>query len=74
MDDDSNGTTTPDYITADQAIQINDLLKETGSKTDAFLKYMKADSVEKILAADYNRALIALNKKRLAQRQPGEEG
>jgi hypothetical protein len=74
MDDDSASTTTPEYLTADQAIQINDLIKETGSKVDAFLKYMKAESVEKIMAADYSRALIALNKKKQPQRQVGEEG
>ncbi len=59
------------YITTDQAIQINDLIKETGSKLDGFLKYIKAESVETILASDYQKAIIALNKKK--QRQPGDE-
>jgi hypothetical protein len=74
MDDDSNGAGAgPEYITADQAIQINDLLKETGSDIHKFLKYMKAESVETILAADLNRALIALNKKK-QPREPGSDG
>jgi hypothetical protein len=74
MDDDSASTTTPEYITADQAIQINDLIKETGSKTDAFLKYMKAETIEQMLAADYQKAIMALSKKKKPQREPGEEG
>jgi hypothetical protein len=75
MDDDGiEAGATPEYITADQSIQITDLIKETGSKVDAFLKYMKAESVETILAADYNKAIIALNKKKKQpQREPGDE-
>jgi hypothetical protein len=75
MDDDGiEAGVTPEYITADQSIQITDLIKETGSKVDAFLKYMKAESVETILAADYNKAIIALNKKKKSpQREPGAD-
>jgi len=72
MDNDSGGAG-PEYITTDQAIQVNDLIKETGSKMDAFLKYMKAESVETILTADLNKALMALNKKK-QPREPGAEG
>jgi hypothetical protein len=74
MDDDSAGTGAgPEYIMTDQAIQINDLLKETKSNLAAFLKYISAESVEKILAENYNKALIALNQKK-RPRVPGEEG
>jgi len=72
MDDDNAGAGV-EYITTDQAIQINDLIKETGSKLDAFLKYIGAESVEKIIAENYNKALMALNRKK-APRTPGEEG
>jgi hypothetical protein len=61
------------YITADQTIQVNDLIKETGSDLTKFLKYMKAESVETILSADLNKALVALNKKK-QPRTPGEDG
>jgi hypothetical protein len=72
MDDDGN-TAGSEYITIDQATEINDLIKETNSNREKFLKYMKASSVETIMAADYNRAKIALENKR-APRQPGEDG
>jgi hypothetical protein len=76
MDDDGNGAGSPEYITTDQVIEINDLLKETKADTTAFLKYIGAESVEKILVANYTKALIALNKKKKSApvRQPGEEG
>lgn len=72
QDDDGEAAET-EHITTDQAIQINDLIKETGSKLDAFLKYMGAESVEQIRAENYGKAMIALNKKK-APRRPGEEG
>jgi hypothetical protein len=74
MDDDSASTGAgPEYITTDQATQINDLIIETRSNLAAFLKYMGAEAVEKILAENYNKALIALNQKK-QPRQPGAEG
>lgn len=75
MDDDSNGAgAVPEYISTDQATEIDDLLKETGSNEAAFLKYMGAASVAQIFAAHYNKALMALNKKKNATRAPGMEG
>lgn len=75
MDDDSAGAgAAPEYISADQAIQINDLIKETASDAAGFLKYMGAASVDQILSAHYNKALMALNKKKNAKRTPGQEG
>jgi hypothetical protein len=74
MDDDGKaGSEEPQYLTADQTIQITDLIKETGSKLDAFLRYMKVESVDKILAADYTKAIAALNEKKSKQRQTGDE-
>lgn len=62
------------YITAEQVEQVNNLIKETNSNLPAFLKYVKSESVETILSSDLDRAMIALNKKKQPQRQPGEEG
>ena len=74
MDDDGNGD--PEYITAEQVAEFNALLKETKADTAAFLKYIGAESVEKILATSYNKALVALHQKRKAKpmRDPGQEG
>ena len=49
-------------ITDDQATVINDKLVESGSAKAAFLNWLKADSVEKILAADYGRAVAQLDR------------
>jgi hypothetical protein len=74
MDDDSAGAGAgPEYITEEQAKQINDLIRLTGTKLDAFLKYVKAESVEKILASDHGKAITALNEKK-QRREPGAEG
>lgn len=72
-DDDGNGAGA-EYISTDQSIEITDLLKETGSDTAAFLKFIGAESIEQILAAHYSKALTALKaKKKKAVRQPGDE-
>ena len=74
-DDDGNGSGEPEYITDDQITEISRLLTDTASDTKGFLKYAGAESVDKILAANYNKALIALNKKKKSapMRQPGED-
>lgn len=79
--DDDDGVSTgdgPEYISVEQATVINTLLKETGSKIDAFLKYVKAESVDKIMATDFQKAKSALDEKKNAvksktQREPGED-
>ena len=76
QDDDSNGAgAAPEYISTDQEIEINDLLKETASDKAAFLRYIGAESVDKIMSSHYGKAKIALNKKKKAApvRQPGED-
>lgn len=50
-------------ITADQAIVITDKLAESGAAKAAFLNWLKAESVEKIAAKDYARAVAQLDKK-----------
>jgi hypothetical protein len=75
MDDDGKETGAgPQYVSVDQATELNDLIKETNSNQDKFLKYMKASSIETILAADYQKAIVALNKKKQPERVPGAEG
>ena len=63
------------FITAEQVNEINRLLTDTASDTKGFLKYAGAESVDKILVANYNKVLIALNKKKKSapMRQPGED-
>ena len=62
----------PAYVTTDQSIQIHDMIKETKSNLSLFLEYMGAESIEKILAEHYGKAIQALGKKKNLPRQPGE--
>ena len=75
MDDDSNGNGEAEYITAEQVAGINVMLSETKSDAALFLKFVGAESVEKILAAHYSKALTALKAKKdkKPMRQPGED-
>lgn len=50
-------------ITEDQATVINDKLAESGAAKGAFLNWLKAESVEKIAAKNYARAVAQLDKK-----------
>lgn len=62
MDDDS-GKTKIEYITTDQQTEINDMITDTESSLEKFLSYMKAESIETILAKDYQKAINALKAK-----------
>jgi len=63
-DQDNDGRTgEAKVITEDQATVINDKLAESGSNKPAFLNWLKAESVETILEADYPRAVAQLDKK-----------
>ena len=72
-DDDGNGAA--EYITPSQSEEIYNWLKETGSDTAAFLKFIGAESVDKILAAHYAKALTALKakKEKKPAREPGSD-
>lgn len=59
VDDDGRGAA---VISPDQATVINDKLTESGSAKGAFLNWLHAEAVEKILAADYERAVAQLDK------------
>ena len=76
QDNDGNGTGEAEYITEEQAAGISVMLGETGSDVNAFLKYIGAESVGKILAAHYTKAITALKakKEKKPARTPGEEG
>ena len=72
-----NGTGEPavEFITPSQSEEIYNWLKETGSDTAAFLKFIKGESIEKILAADYAKAIAALKakQKKKPMREPGDD-
>lgn len=75
QDDDGTGSGEPEYITEEQAAGIKVMLSETGSDTVAFLKFIGAESVEKILAAHYAKAIAALKAKKTKKpmREPGDD-
>jgi len=56
----------PEYINDDQATLIADTISETGSDIKKFLKYVGADSIEKITQKQYQRAISALEAKKNA--------
>lgn len=62
------------YISDEQISNITALIKETGADQSKFLKYIGAETVDKITAADYKKALAALTaKKKKSERNPGDE-
>lgn len=61
-DKDGNG---PGYIiTKEQQNEINSLITDTGANLDKFLDYMGCDSIETMPIKKYNKAIIALRKKK----------
>ena len=62
--DDDGASAATEYINEDQLIEIQDLLKETNADVKKFLAYVKAESVEKILASSYGKALSGLKAKK----------
>jgi hypothetical protein len=73
-DDDGNSAGGMQYISTDQQIEINDLIKEVEADKAKFLKFLKVDSVETIPSKAYKIAVTSLEAKRKAERQPGEDG
>ena len=66
MDDDGKLGEEPEYLTVDQQIEINDLIKEVKANEAQFVAYMKSESVATIPAGQYKTALAALNAKKKA--------
>jgi hypothetical protein len=52
----------PDYITADQVVQIEDMIKETGVDEKKFLELGKVKGVEKLLSSQYENAVAWLKQ------------
>lgn len=65
-DDDGNAAGSA-YVTDEQAMEIETLLGHTKANREAFLKWVKADSVETIQAKNYAGAVAKLKAKRDAQ-------
>ena len=66
---DSDTTNTHDeegFITKEQMENIIALIDKTETDLDKFLKYMKADNIDKITKADYKKAIAALEAKKKA--------
>lgn len=62
--EDNDGDGAHDFVTTEQAAEIDTLIRETKSNRKKFLEYVKAEDVQKILAADYQKAITALNAKK----------
>lgn len=51
-------------ITADQVMQLRELIEEVGADKGKLLAYFKIDSIESMPAAKFKSAVAALQKKR----------
>ena len=58
-----NGYETPGYISPDQIRNIAVLIEKTGSDLSKFLTWIKAESLDKIPADQYQRAVVNLEAK-----------
>lgn len=63
-EDDNDGNKAVEYVTEDQAANIDALIDEVKANRHAFLKYMQAEEVSKIRASEYDNAIKALESKR----------
>jgi len=77
MDNDGEGDPA-EYITPEMQKEINNLIKSTKADKAKVLKYLKSESVEKILLSDYGKAKVAFEAKVKTEkktiREIGEEG
>jgi len=62
------------YITEKQLSTISDFIDEKAVDKVKFLAYMKAESLETLLASDYGKAVASLKAKKKVVCEPGEEG
>lgn len=63
-DDGGSGSDGKPRITVDQAIVINDKLKEYGFNRDSFLRWAKCENVDQILASNYNSVIRELDARK----------
>ena len=64
QDEDTDGVAPLEPITTDQAIQLRDLMRETGANENRLLAWVGAPRVEDIAKADYGRVMAMLQKKK----------
>lgn len=64
QDDDGGAGDRPVLITSKQAADLDALLTETGSNKAQFLKYLKVDALSDLPAANYAKAVAAVEAKR----------
>ena len=57
-----------EYITADQVTVLDDLINEVKADRKAFLEWLKVESLDMLPAANYQKAIDALEKKREASK------
>lgn len=66
-DDDGKSASAGGFISHEQAVEIDLILRETKSDIPAFLKWIGADSVPEVTAKNYARAIAFLRKKQNAK-------
>lgn len=72
LDDDGNATGS-EFVTSEQAATINRLVKESNAKLKPFLTFAGAETVDTILASNYNKVVRELNRKIAAIKKPERE-
>ena len=70
---DDDGNAAGEYINEKQISSIVDFINEKEANQTLFLKYMKAESLETILASDFGKAIKALKAKKKPMREPGSD-
>ncbi len=76
-DDDGNaaGGKVAEFITKEQAKELNKELAKFPDEGKAFLEWLEVETVDTISAGEqYKKALLALKKEKAKKRSPGEEG
>jgi len=63
-DDNDGNAADIEWITSEQAADLQSLAKEVNANIPLFLKYMQAQSMDRIQSCDYKRAVAALESKR----------
>lgn len=68
--EDNDGDDAHQFIDTEQAATLDTMILETKANRASFLKYIGAESVQKILASDYQKALNALKAKEKQNANP----
>jgi hypothetical protein len=64
QDNDAQDITAIEWITPEQAADLESLIEEVGANRHRFLKFLQAETVDKIRASEFPRAVAALEHKR----------